>query len=78
MDQGQGSHHGESEGDLRRERKREKGVEERETERQRQRQSESPKMSRSYGEELRKELFTPRFGKFKLEGRVCQGGTEEG
>ena len=53
---------------------------ERETERhrQRQRQRESTKMSRSYGEELRKELVTPRFRKFKLEGRVCQGGTEEG
>ena len=53
---------------------------ERETERhrQRQRQRESTKMSRSYGEELRKELVTPRFRQFKLEGRVCQGGTEEG
>ena len=63
-----------------RERKKEKGVEEREreTERHRQRQKESTQMSRSYGEELWKELVIPRFRKFKLEGRVCQGGTEEG
>jgi hypothetical protein len=30
------------------------------------------------GKSFRKELFTARSGKFKLEGSICQGGTEEG
>ena len=78
-DKGQGRHHGESEGALKRERKREKGVEERERGRDRDKDIERAQKCLDYmGKSFRKELFTPRFGKFKLEGRVCQGGTEEG
>ena len=62
-----------------RKKKRERGWGERETERQRQRQRERAQKCLDYmGKSFRKELFTPRFRKFKLEGSVCQGGTEEG